>query len=104
MPVWASLYQRAAGIVNRAGAAQTKTTITLDKAIAWQTYQGQVDINVGSGVKPGVYGLIVELPGFADADDRTDDSIEVAAAPGVMEWMSPLIMIALVGMITEMGR
>ena len=102
IPIWASLYQRVAGIVNRVEAAQTKTTITLDKAIAWQTYQGQIDITIGSGVKAGVYGLIVELPGFADADERIDDSIEVAAAPGVMDWMGPLVMLAVVGMMAQM--
>ena len=101
IPIWASLYQRVAGIVNRVEAAQTKTTITLDKAIVWQTFEGYVDIAIGSGVKPGIYGLIVELPGFADADERIDDSIEVAAAPGVMDWMGPLLMIAMVGMLAQ---
>jgi len=102
VPIWASLYQRVAGAVNRAEAAQTKTTITLDAAIAWQTYQGQIDIAVGSGVKPGIYGLIVELPGFKDADERIDDCIEVMAAPGMMEWIGPLIMIAMMGMMAQM--
>jgi len=99
VPAWASLYQRVAGIVNRVEAAQTKTTITLDKAIAWQTFEGYVDVAIGSGVKPGVYGLIVELPGFADAEERIDDCIEVTAAPSMMEWIGPLLMIGMMGMM-----
>ena len=102
VPIWASLYQGVAGIVNRVEAAQTKTTITLDRAVVWQTYQGYADINIDSGVKPGIYGLIVELPGFADADERIDDCIEVTAAPGITEWIGPLIVIAMMGMMAQM--
>jgi hypothetical protein len=102
VPVWASLYQYMLGIVNRVAAAQTKTTITLDTAIAWQTYQGQIDIAIGSGVKSGVYGLIVESPGFKDAEARIDDCIEVTAAPGMTDMLGPLIMIAMMGMMAQM--
>jgi len=102
VPIWASLYQKTLGVVNRVGAAQTKTTVTLDAAIAWQTYEGYVDVAIGSGVKAGVYGLIVELPGFKDAEERIDDCIEVTAAPSMFEWVGPLIMIGMMGMMAQM--
>ena len=100
--IWASLYQKVVGVVNRAGQAQTKTSITLDTAIAWQIYQGQIDITIGSGVKAGVYGLIVELPGRSGAEAKIDDCIEVTAAPGIAEWIGPLIVIAMMGMMVPM--
>jgi hypothetical protein len=103
VPLWGSLYQKTLGIVNRVGQAQTKTTMTLDTSLSWQTYQGQIDINIGSGVKAGVYGIIVELPGFEDAEARIDDCIEVTAASGITEWMGPLIMIAMMGMMVQMA-
>jgi hypothetical protein len=102
VPIWASLYQYTLGILNRVATAQTKTTITLDTAIAWQTYQGQIDIAIGSGVKPGVYGLIVESPGFKDAEARLDNCIEVTAAPGMTDWIGPMITIAMMGMMVPM--
>lgn len=105
VPIWVSLYTGhwMPGIeINRVDQAQTKTTITLDTAIAWQTYQGYIDIAIGSGVKAGVYGLIVEIPGFKDAEERIDDCIEVTAAPGIAEWIGPLIMIAMMGMMAQM--
>ena len=103
VPVWGSLYQKTLGIVNRVGQAQTKTTMTLDTSLSWQTYQGQIDINIGSGVKAGVYGIIVELPGFEDAEARIDDCIEVIQSSGITEWMGPLIMIAMMGMMVQMA-
>jgi len=98
--LWASLYSGhwLPGVeINRVEQAQTKTTITLDRALDWQTYQGYVDINIGSGVKAGVYGLLVELRGFTD--DTVNDCLEVTAAPGITEWVGPLIMLALLGMM-----
>ena len=103
VPVWGSLYQKTLGIVNRVGQAQTKTTITLDTSLAWQTYQGQIDITVGSDVKAGIYGLIVELPGFENAEARVDDCIEVIQSSGITEWIGPLIMIAMMGMMVQMA-
>lgn len=103
VPVWASLYQKVTGVVNRVEQAQAKTTITLDTAVAWQTYQGQVDIVIGRDVKAGVYGLMVELPGFEDAEARIDGCIEVTAAPGITEWIGPLIAIAMMGMVAQMA-
>jgi len=102
VPVWGSLYRYTAGVLDRSSKAQTKTTITLDPATEWQTYQGYIDIIIDSGIDKGLWGLIVEAPGFADAEDRIDDCIEVAAAPGMTEWVAPLIMIAMMGMIAPM--
>ncbi|MBC8477191.1 MAG: hypothetical protein H8D49_02495 [Dehalococcoidia bacterium] len=103
VPVWAALYTKTPVIGSRIAVeqAQRKTTITLDTAIAWQTYQGQIEFTIGSGVKPGVYGLGVESSGFKDAGDYIDDCIEVTAAPGMTEWMGPLMMIAMLGMMTQ---
>jgi len=103
IPVWGSLYQKTAGILNRVDQAQTKTTITLDKALDWQSYQGQIDIVVGSDMKAGIYGLIVELPDFENADSTIDDCIEITAAPGMTEWIGPLIMIDMMGMEVQMA-
>ena len=100
VPVWASLYRKIPWL-DRMEAAQTKSFITLDKAIDWQTYQGQIDIAVGN-VSAGVYGLIVELPGFKDAEAAIDDCIEVLAAPGILDWMGPLMMIAMLGMVAPL--
>ena len=100
VPVWASLYRRIPWL-DRMEAAQSKSFITLDQAVDWQTYQGQIDIPIGN-VSPGVYGLIVELPGFKDAEATIDDCIEVAASPGITEWMGPLMMLAMLGMVMPM--
>ena len=104
VPIWASLYTGhwLPGVeINRVERAQTKSFITLDKAIDWQTYEGQIDIAVGN-VSPGVYGLIVELPGFKDAEAKIDDCIEVRAAPGILDWMGPLMMLVMLGMVAPL--
>ncbi|MFC1910558.1 hypothetical protein ACFLXC_04660 [Chloroflexota bacterium] len=102
VPLWASLYQKTLGIVNRVEKAQTKGTIILDKSLDWTAYQGQVDIVVGEDVGSGLYGLIVEMPGFENAEARIDDCIEVTGAPGMTEWLGPLMMLAVMGMMAQM--
>ncbi len=101
VPLWASLYQ-----TTRVEAAQTKTTIILERATDWQDYQGQVDIDIGSSVPTGTYGLIVELPGYKDAEVQVDDCLAVAGSPGLMtgltEWLGPLMMMAMMGMMMQM--
>jgi hypothetical protein len=104
VPIWASLYTGhwLPGVeINRVERAQTKAFITLDRAIEWQTYEGQIDIPVGN-VSPGVYGLIVELPGFKDAEATIDDCIEALAAPGIMDWMGPMMMLVMLGMMAPL--
>jgi hypothetical protein len=102
LPIWASLYQKTLGLVNRVESAQTKTSRTLDTALEWQTCDGQIDIAIGSDVQAGVYGLIVEVPGFAEAEARLDDCLEVTSAPGMASWIGPLMMIAMMGMMVQM--
>lgn len=102
VPLWASLYARTAGILNRIGQAQAKTLITLEPSFDWQTYQGQVDIAVGTGVGAGTYGLIVELPGFRDAEAKLENVIEVTPAPGLVDMIAPLLAIAVLGMAARM--
>ena len=99
--IWASLFQYTAGVLDRAGKAQRKGTLILDKSTEWRDYQGYIDIVVGS-VSAGIYGLIVELPGRKNAEAKIDGCIEVTAAPGMTEWIGPLIMIAMMGMMVQM--
>jgi len=102
VPLWASLYPQAL-VVDREERAQTKTLITLDKALDWQTYQGQVDINVETGTPGGVYGLIVEIPGFKDAQAKLESVIQVLAAPGLFDALGTLATLALLGMAVRMA-
>lgn len=99
--IWASLYKYTLGILNRDEKAQTKGTITLEKALVQEDYSGEIDILVGD-ISPGIYGLICELPDY-DVDDSIDDCLEVAAAPGIMDMMMPLLtmglMMVMIGMI-----
>ncbi len=105
VPVWASLYQYTVGVVDRVAWAQTKGTVTLEKSIDWQVYQGQIDIAVGSGGKAGLYGLTAEIPGFKDAEAKIDNCIEVAAAPGLMDMITPmLLMLLMMGMMQMMPK
>jgi hypothetical protein len=105
LPIWASLYQKTAGVINRVEKAQTKTLITLEAATDWQTYQGQIDISIDSKVAAGIYGLIVELPGFENAEAKIDDCIEVTAAPSITEWVGPLLVLGLMaGMVGMMAQ
>jgi hypothetical protein len=100
--VWASLYRYTAGILDRSGNAQTKSTITLAKSIEWTLYEGQIDITVGS-INAGLWGLIVELPDYGGMEAKIDDCIEVAAAPNIIEQILPiLVMVMMMGMIMPM--
>lgn len=107
--IWASLYRYTAGILDRSSQAQTKGTITLEKALERKDYAGEIDIVIGQ-VSPGTYGLICELPDYgAEAERHIDDCIEVAAPPSLWSVIGSLLvlglMAGLVGMIvpTEKG-
>jgi len=76
VPVWGSLYRYTAGILDRAEAAQTKTTITLNPASNWRTYSGYIEIYISQLTDIGIYGLIVEIP-EKNANSSIDDCIEV---------------------------
>ena len=102
VPIRAALYKKTLGVPLVVEEARTETTLTLDMSVAWQSYQGQIDIAIGSGVGAGVYGLGVECPGFEGAGDYIDDCIEVTAAAGITSWIGPLIMIAMLGMLAPM--
>lgn len=86
--IWASLYQ-----VTRTEKAQTKETITLEEALEWQDYSGEIDIVIGS-IGSGVYGLIVELPDY-DIEDRIPNCLEVAAVPSIFDTIMPLLILGL---------
>lgn len=100
--IWASHYNYTMGVLNRQGQAQTKLTITLEKALEWKDYAGQIDIVVGQ-VSPGTYGLICELPDYKDVEHHIDDCIEVTAAPSVLGMIGPLLVLGLMaGMVSMM--
>jgi hypothetical protein len=100
--IWASLYRYTAGILDRSGNAQTKSTITLAKSTEWTPYQGQIDITVGS-IDAGLWGLIVELPDYGGMEAKIDDCIEVAAAPNILSQIMPImIMVMMMGMVVPM--
>jgi len=100
--IWASLYRYTAGVLDRASQAQTKQTITLEQALEWKDYDGQIDIVVGD-IGSGTYGLICELPDY-DKEDHRDDCIEVTAAPGIFEMIGPLLVLGLMaGMVSMMA-
>ena len=100
--IWASLYRYTAGVLDRASQAQTKQTITLEQALEWKDYDGQIDIVVGD-IGSGTYGLICELPDY-DKEDHRDDCIEVTAAPGIFEMIGPLLVLGLMaGMFSMMA-
>ena len=103
--IWASLFARPLGVIDRHEKAQTKGTVTLEKALEWKNYSGEIDILVVS-TNPGIYGLICELPDYPeeDAQHYIDDCIEVAAAPGMMDMIGPLLVLGLMaGMVSMMA-
>lgn len=98
--IWASLYYYTLlGFFEREERAQTKQTITLEKALEWKDYSGEIDIVVGQAT-PDIYGLILELPDYKDVEDKIEACIEATAAPSVFEMIGPLLMMGLMmGMV-----
>lgn len=90
--IWASLYQ-----ITRTEKAQTKTTITLDKALDWMTYEGEIDILIGE-IGSGVYGVICELPDYA-VEDKIDDCIEITVPPSMWDMIGPLLVLGIMAAI-----
>lgn len=102
--VWTSLYNYSPGYLDRKEAAQTKQVITLEKALDWKDYAGEIDIVIGQ-VSAGIYGLICELPDYgAEAEHHIDNCIEVTAPPSVFEMIGPLLVLGLMmGMVAMMA-
>jgi len=100
--LWASLFARRAGIIDRIEYAQAKQTITLDKSLEWKTYSGEIDIVIQPGIGAGVYGLIVEIPRY-EVSAVLDNVVRVAGID-----LSGAVTIALtlgiVGMMAMMIR
>jgi len=99
--IWGSLYRYTLGILDRSSNAQTKSSITLEASPEWQTYQGQIDIVIGS-IDSGLWGLIVELPGYDGAEAKIDNCIQVAAAGGITDLLPVLTMVMMMGMVMPM--
>lgn len=104
--IWASLYRYTMGILDRAGAAQTKDKITLVKALEWKDYEDEIDIEIGE-IGSGIYGLICELPDY-DVEHHIDDCLEVAAPPSIFDMIGPILVIGvmavMVGMMAPMMK
>ncbi len=97
--IWASLYQ-----VTRTELAQTKTTITLDEALDWKTYEGEIDIVIGAVSSGVLYGVICELPDYG-VENKIEDCLEVSALPSIWDMLGPLLVIGLMaGMIMPMMK
>lgn len=86
--IWASVYKYTLGFLDRQGEAQTKKIITLEKALEWQDYSGEIDIIVGS-IGSGTYGLICELPDH-DEEAKIDDCLEVTGLELIQDYLYPL--------------
>lgn len=100
--IWASLYRYTVGILDRATQAQTKGTITLEKALEWKDYEGEIDIPVGN-ISSGIYGLICELPDYgAEAEHHIDDCLEIIAAPSIFDMIGPILIIGLMVFMMSM--
>ena len=95
--IWASLYT--GGIAGRQEKAQTKQTITLEKALESKDYSGEIDIVVGE-ISSGTYGLILELPDY-DKENHIGDCLEVTAAPSIMDMIPMLMVVMMMGMMME---
>lgn len=105
MPLWASLYSRVLGIMDRRSDEQTKTEVILPATDDWQTCEGYIDIAIGSDVPGGTYGLIVEVPSVSEVNDAIDACIEVAGEEyGSSDWLGAVVMIAMMGLMTQMGQ
>ncbi|GAI70876.1 unnamed protein product [marine sediment metagenome] len=99
--IWASLYYYTLlGIFEREEKAQTKGTITLEKALEWTDYSGEIDIIIGEATSD-IYGLILELP-EQDAEDKIEACIEVKKAAGIMEMIGPLLPLVLMVLVVSM--
>jgi len=100
--LWASLFTRRAGIIDRIEYAQAKQTITLDRSLEWKTYSGEIDIAVQPRIGAGVYGLIVEIPKY-EVSAVLDNVVRVAGID-----LSGVVTIALtlgiVGMMAVIAR
>ena len=99
IPIWASLYSRTLGMINRAERAQTKGTTSLDASLSWTSCEGSIDIAIGD-VSAGVYGLILEVPGAGDeAQYAIDDAVSVLGTPGILDMLPMLLMVLVMGMV-----
>ncbi len=98
--IWASLYNYSPGWLDRKEKAQTKETITLEKATEWKDYSGEIDIEIGD-IDAGTYGLICELPDY-DVEDHIDGCLEVAAPPSMVEMIGPLLVLGLMAGMASM--
>lgn len=98
--VRAALYRYTAGILDRSPLALTTETITLDKALTFQPYSGEIDIVIGQ-VGSGLWGLICELPDY-DVEQHLDDCLDVTAPPSMMDMIGPILILGLMAAMIPM--
>lgn len=109
--IWASVYHYALGFLNKQEKAQTKGTTILEGTVEFKDYEREVDINVGEIIPgSGLYGLIVELRGYEDAEGnpieaKIADCLEFTATPSIWEMIGPLLVIGLLaGLVVPMMK
>jgi len=98
----ASLFVRRAGVIDRVNYALAKQTITLDRSLEWKTYSGEIDIVIQSGIRAGVYGLIVDIPRY-EVSAVLDNVVRVIGID--LEGLISLgLVLGLVGMMVPMVK
>ncbi len=112
--IWASVYHYALGLLNKQEKAQTKGTTILEGTVEFKDYERAADINIGEIVPgSGLYGLIVELRGYEDAEGnpieaKIADCLEFTATPSIWDMLPSLIgiglMVFMMSMITPMMK
>lgn len=88
VPIWASLFNYTLGFLDRQEEAQTKGVITLEKALEWEDYSGEINILIGS-IGSGTYGLICELPEH-DEEAKIADCLEATGLELIQDYLYPL--------------
>ena len=112
--IWASVYHYALGAINKQETAQTKGTTILEGTVEFKDYERAADIIIGEIIPgSGLYGLIVELMGYKDAEGnpieaKIDDCLEFTATPSIWDMLPSLIgiglMVFMMSMITPMVK
>lgn len=99
--VQAGPYHYVAGVLDRIGACFGSTSVSLPKTTTPIEKQFTIDFEltpasiIGTGgIQAGTYGLIVELPG-TDFKVKHDSVLIVAAAPGILDAIGPLLVLGI---------
>ncbi|GAI75704.1 unnamed protein product [marine sediment metagenome] len=106
--IWASVYHYALGFLNKQETAQTKGTTILEGTVEFKDYERMADIEIGEIIPgSGLYGLIVELRGYEDAEGnpieaKIPDCLEFTATPGIFDMIGPILILGLLAFMLPM--